>query len=390
MPLNEGQTVQYTVTTTRVPDGTTLYWKTTGNTTNSDIVGGNTGTITVTNNQAVFNVTLAADTATDGTKNLGITLLTESLNGTSVATTPTPIVINDTSLSPVPYSLNYLSVAGGGGGGGRDSSGNEFAGGGGGAGGMLTGTLMTSLDGLSTLTITVGAGGTRRTLDAVATSGANSSIANTSSLVLSVGGGFGGSYSANSALRSGGFGGSGGGGPDAGFFGGAVAGQGYSGSSGDNQYGGGGGGAGGAATYPPANQLGGNAGIGLQSSITGTSTYYAGGGGPGTRNGAINSRKPGGLGGGGAGNYSIRAGTNEGYDNRFGLPGTENTGGGGGAGCGQTSFGVGGNGGSGVVILSYINATQKGAGGNVTTYTSGSDTYWVHTFNTSGIYTVYA
>ena len=55
MPLNEGQTVQYTVVTTRVADGTVLYWRTTGNTTNSDIVGGNTGSITITNNQATFN-----------------------------------------------------------------------------------------------------------------------------------------------------------------------------------------------------------------------------------------------------------------------------------------------------------------------------------------------
>ena len=51
MPLNEGQTVQYIVTTTNTADGTTLYWKTTGNTTNSDIVGGNTGSVTITNNQ---------------------------------------------------------------------------------------------------------------------------------------------------------------------------------------------------------------------------------------------------------------------------------------------------------------------------------------------------
>ena len=68
MPLNEGQTVQYTVITTRVPDGTTLYWKTTGNTTNSDIVGGNTGSVTITNNQATFNVTPTLDVSLDGTK----------------------------------------------------------------------------------------------------------------------------------------------------------------------------------------------------------------------------------------------------------------------------------------------------------------------------------
>ena len=71
MPVNESNTIQYTVTTSRVPDGTTLYWKTTGNTTNSDIVGGNTGSIVINNNQAIFNVAIASDSNTDGTKNLG-------------------------------------------------------------------------------------------------------------------------------------------------------------------------------------------------------------------------------------------------------------------------------------------------------------------------------
>ena len=103
MPLNEGQTVQYTVVTTRVADGTTLYWKTTGNTTNSDIVGGNTGSITITNNQAVFNVTVFSDESLDGTKTLGISLLTGSVNGPTITTTASPIVIDDTSNSPAVY-----------------------------------------------------------------------------------------------------------------------------------------------------------------------------------------------------------------------------------------------------------------------------------------------
>jgi hypothetical protein len=140
MPLNESgsnTTVQYTITTTNTADGTILYWKTTGNTTNSDIVGGNTGSITITNNRAYINVTMISDRDTDGTKTLGITLLSGSLNGTSVATTSTPIVVEDTSQSPAPYTVEYLVVAGGGGAG---DSGYGTAGGGG-AGGMLTGSF---------------------------------------------------------------------------------------------------------------------------------------------------------------------------------------------------------------------------------------------------------
>jgi alpha-tubulin suppressor-like RCC1 family protein len=100
MAVNESNTIQYTVTTTNTADGTTLYWKTTGNTTNADIVGGNTGSITITNNQAIFNVTIASDANTDGPKTLGITILTGSLSGTPVVNTASTILINDTSLTP--------------------------------------------------------------------------------------------------------------------------------------------------------------------------------------------------------------------------------------------------------------------------------------------------
>jgi alpha-tubulin suppressor-like RCC1 family protein len=106
MPLNEGQTVQYTVVTTRVADGTVLYWKTTGNTTNSDIVGGNTGSVTITNNQGVFNVTTSADVNTDGVKTLGISLSTGSQSGPTVVSTANPITVNDTSRSPQ-YTLYF-------------------------------------------------------------------------------------------------------------------------------------------------------------------------------------------------------------------------------------------------------------------------------------------
>ncbi len=112
MAVNESNTIQYTVTTSRVPDGTTLYWKTTGNTTNSDIVGGNTGSITITNNQAVFNVTIASDSNTDGTKTLGIAIATGSQNGPTVVSTANSIIVEDTSVSPAPqrlYAWGYSS-----------------------------------------------------------------------------------------------------------------------------------------------------------------------------------------------------------------------------------------------------------------------------------------
>jgi hypothetical protein len=65
--------------------------------------------------------------------------------------------------------------------------------------------------------------------------------------------------------------------------------------------------------------------------------------------------------------------------------GTVNTGGGGG-GYGQTSL-SGAAGGSGIVILSYANPSQRGSGGTTTSYTSAGITFWVHTFTSSGTYT---
>ena len=118
---------------------------------------------------------------------------------------------------------------------------------------------------------------------------------------------------------------------------------------------GGGGGAGGAGqvgvngNYNNLNigGLGGAGGIGIQNSITGIATYYAGGGAGGTNiNSSTNTqtiRPQGGLGGGGNGSIIDRQG---------GTDATPNTGGGGGGSdweYGATS----GSGGSGVVIIRY-------------------------------------
>jgi hypothetical protein len=65
--------------------------------------------------------------------------------------------------------------------------------------------------------------------------------------------------------------------------------------------------------------------------------------------------------------------------------GTANTGGGGG-GYGNTGF-SGAAGGSGIVIISYQSPAQRSVSGTVTSYSSGGNTFWVHTFTSSGIFT---
>jgi len=115
---------------------------------------------------------------------------------------------------------------------------------------------------------------------------------------------------------------------------------------------------------------GGDGGVGLSSSITGTATFYAGGGGGGGFYGS--PAASGGTGGGGTGGTGIGGSFN----------GTVNTGGGGG-GAGSTG-GTGGTGGSGIVIVRYPDSYL------VATSTTGSPTitvaggYRVYVWTSSG------
>jgi hypothetical protein len=149
------------------------------------------------------------------------------------------------------------------------------------------------------------------------------------------------------------------------------------------QIGAGGGGAGQGGTAGAGGPISYNGGNGTSTSISGTLIYYAGGGGGGGGdNENPGQRGLGGLGGGGNGGQS-------GLDPAYaGSPGTANTGGGGGGSGGTLGTPTaGGSGGSGIVILSYESPTQTATGGTVTSYSSGGDTYWVHTFTTSGTFT---
>ena len=264
------------------------------------------------------------------------------------------------TLAPISsLSASYLIVAGGG-----SSGGNN--GGGGGAGGLLSGSSLT-IDTNSTYTVTVGAGGASGGSTSNGNQGSNSTFSMVST--AAVGGGYG-AYTGN-----GGNGGSGGGstGSAGALSGGtATSGQGNNGGGtpgiGTPNYPSGGGGGAGAVGGTAAGSTAGSGGIGLTSSISGTSTYYAGGGGGGTYSGGTGGSGGNGGGGGGA------SGTGN------GTAGTANLGGGGG---GAGSSGTAGAGGSGVVVIAYAGATQSMAGGTVTI--SGGNV--IHTFTSSGYLT---
>ena len=271
--------------------------------------------------------------------------------------------------SPVDESnVEYLVVAGGASGGSN--------GGGGGAGGYLSSSL-SSIQSGSSITVTIGAGGSDSvSYQARGNDGSDSSIASaagTSFSTVTATGGGGGASNDSPDGKDGGSGGGAGSSPSGGGHSGGsgTAGQGNRGgntsANGHPYVGAGGGGAGAQGT--DVSTTPGAGGDGKQSSISGTSTYYAGGGGgTGGTQGATGGA--GGQGGGGQGGVG-----SSGQDGFAALP---NTGGGGGSSGDAGGVGAGG---SGIVILAYPTGSISAIGG---TRTSTSDGRAVHTFNNSG------
>ena len=272
-----------------------------------------------------------------------------------------------------PTTIEYFAVAAGGGGAGS-------IGGGGAAGGYVTASGVSISTGV-TYTVVIGTGGTGATGTVQGGNGGNSTISGSGFTTVTAVGGGGGGYYNGSSSTNGSNGGSGGGAAGTGSGQGKVGGKGiYPGSTyisatrqgydGGNSWaqdsagsGGGGGGAGAAGANGAAN-TGGAGGIGIQSSISGTNTYYAGGGGAG----GSSTPGTGGNGGGGAG---VATGT--------GNSGTVNTGGGGGG-----AGGTGGNGGSGVVFVRYPDSYSQASsttGSPTITVTGG---YVIYKFTGSG------
>ena len=296
------------------------------------------------------------------------------------------------SVSSAPYSFEYLAVAGGGGTGGNDL--NGAGAGGGGAGGYYTATSSVLNIG-TTITITIGQGGTAGPSVYPAHTGGNGG--NTvvthvkgGTLTCSGGGGGAGGDGAGAAGANGGSGGGANktnvGGSGVGFTGEQVTDGGYGGGN----SGGGGGGAGQTGFNAVDGVNGGDGGDGLSSSITGTATYYAGGGAGAGYAQIYYQGYPstitvtqGGQGGGG------NSGTS--YSSYQPNPqnGSPNTGGGGGGTDFWSNQNTGTTGGSGVVIFKIANANYSGTvTGSPIVDTSSVTGYTILKFTGSGSYTV--
>jgi hypothetical protein len=96
--VNEGEALTVDVAVTGVPGGTTLYWSVTRQ---ADFTE-STGSFTVQSGVGQFTVTPLADATTEGAETFTVSIRTDSVSGTIVATSD-PITINDVSLdSPAP------------------------------------------------------------------------------------------------------------------------------------------------------------------------------------------------------------------------------------------------------------------------------------------------
>lgn len=299
----EGTSVSTSVSATD-PDGTSLTYSVTSGSLPSGLsLASNTGVISGT----------PSSVSSTTTSNFTIT----ASDGVNTSSRAFNITISSS------LTFEYLVVGGGGGGGGSEGNTAGDSGGGGGAGAFRTSSSYVLASG--TYNVSVGGGGAGGYGDNGGPNGSNGedSIFAT---ITSIGGGGGGT-----ADRKGLDGGSGGGSAgDYGSAAGLAINTLYGNNGAGSQSGRGGGGGGGAG----AAGSGRNGGAGLQSSITGTATFYAGGGAANANNG----------GSGGSGGSGIGGSPGS-------LNGVANTGSGG---CSSYSTGTsGGSGGSGVVIIAY-------------------------------------
>ena len=149
--VNEGGTLTWTVTTTLIADGTTIYYDT--NLDDADFSGSTeNGSFTITSNSGSFAVTLDNDVATEGAEQMNARLYSDS-GRTNLLATSGNVTVNDTSLAPVfggtifhadgwntetnyswtvPLGVTSISVICVGGGGSGESQHDAASGGGGG------------------------------------------------------------------------------------------------------------------------------------------------------------------------------------------------------------------------------------------------------------------
>lgn len=109
--INEGDTINFTIAISNVPDGTTFYWSilsTFGTVNSSDFSSSSDGSFTLASNQATVSLTLRNDLTTEGPETFKLEIREDSVTGRVLALS-FAVDIGDTSLSP-PYIIHTLSL----------------------------------------------------------------------------------------------------------------------------------------------------------------------------------------------------------------------------------------------------------------------------------------
>lgn len=109
--VTEGSSVTFTITTTAIPNNTTLYYTTTGTASASDFSDNTlTGSVIINNNTATITKTITNDfTVGEGAETFALQLRETSVSGNIVATSST-VNITDSSVATFTTSLSTTSI----------------------------------------------------------------------------------------------------------------------------------------------------------------------------------------------------------------------------------------------------------------------------------------
>jgi len=97
-PIDEGATATVSVTTTNIPNGSTLNWDIATGTANSSDISPSSGTVTINNNSGSFTFNTVADETTEGSETYRI-YITGTVNGIFLGSLSALRTINDTSVT---------------------------------------------------------------------------------------------------------------------------------------------------------------------------------------------------------------------------------------------------------------------------------------------------
>ena len=107
--VDEGSSLEFTVSGTNIPDDT-YYWTIE---TGSSEFATTSGSFSITSNAGSFTVTPTADESTEGADTFTLVIRSGSITGTELIFPTSPVTINDTSLDPVPpFSMAFTGDAG--------------------------------------------------------------------------------------------------------------------------------------------------------------------------------------------------------------------------------------------------------------------------------------